>query len=112
MPVPHYGKTRIVICDDEHDLGGCSGAAVADTMRRTLAQQDEFVMIFAAGESQVTFLDALAVEPDWQRVVCFNMDDFRDTRMQERYSCGWQTRRQRVLSTGIPTTSLPVNIIR
>ncbi len=91
-----YGKTRIVLCDDEHDLGRRSGASVAATMRELLAAQDELVMILAAGESQITFLDALAAEPDiaWDRVVCFNMDDFWDPRMAAQYSCGYQTKTQ------------------
>jgi len=57
-------------------------------------------VIFAAGESQMTFLDALAKEKniDWNRIVCFNMDDFYDTRMPEEFTCGYQTRTQ--LSNG------------
>ena len=53
-------------------------------------------MVFAAGESQTTFLRALAREPgiDWHRVVCFNVDDFWDVRMPERFSCGAQTMRE------------------
>jgi glucosamine-6-phosphate deaminase len=91
-----YGKTEIVVCDDEHDLGRRSAAAVATTMRELLATQDELVMILAAGESQITFLDALAEESGiaWDRVVCFNMDDFWDPRMAEQYTCGYQTKTQ------------------
>jgi glucosamine-6-phosphate deaminase len=94
--MPEYGKTTVVVCDDEHDLGRRSAAAVARSMRRRLAAQDQVVMILAAGESQITFLDALAAEVDiaWDRVVCFNMDDFWDTRMPERFTCGYQTRTQ------------------
>lgn len=53
-------------------------------------------MIFAAGESQMTFLDALSKEKniDWHRIVCFNMDDFYDTGMPEEFTCGHQTRTQ------------------
>lgn len=53
-------------------------------------------MVFAAGESQNTFLAALAEQPgiDWRRVVCFNMDDFWDPRMPENFTCGHQTRTQ------------------
>ncbi len=41
-------------------------------------------------------MQALAREPeiDWSRVVCFNIDDFWDTRIPERYTCGYQTREQ------------------
>lgn len=91
-----YGKTQIVVCDDEYDLGKKAALAVAETLRTLLARQEEVRMVFAAGESQTTFLDALAREPslDWKRVVCFNMDDFWDTRMPERFTCGRQTRVQ------------------
>jgi glucosamine-6-phosphate deaminase len=53
-------------------------------------------VIFAAGESQMTFLDALAKEKniDWNRIICFNVDDFYDTRMPEEFTCGYQTRTQ------------------
>ena len=96
MSMTRYGKTRIIVCDHELDLGRRSAAAVAGAMRQTLTAKDEAVMIFAAGESQITFLDALALESDldWSRVICFNMDDFWDRRMSEKYSCGHQTRSQ------------------
>jgi glucosamine-6-phosphate deaminase len=92
----HYGETRIVVCRDEHDLGGRAAAAVAAALRELLAERDEIRMIFAAGESQNTFLAALCQQPnlDWARVVCFNMDDFWDPRMPEQYTCGHQTRTQ------------------
>ena len=53
-------------------------------------------MIFASGQSQMTFLDALARESDidWPRVVCFNMDEFYDPRMPFEYTCGYQTTTQ------------------
>ena len=53
-------------------------------------------MILAAGESQITFLDALAKQRDidWSRVVCFNMDDFWDPKIPETLTCGYQLRRQ------------------
>jgi glucosamine-6-phosphate deaminase len=69
---------------------------VGKKMRELLSSRDEIRIIFAAGESQYAFLDALAREGgiDWSRVVCFNMDDFWDTRMPEEYTCGYQTRKQ------------------
>jgi glucosamine-6-phosphate deaminase len=92
----NYGKTQVVLCDDASDLGNKAAFAVVSKMRELLASNDEIHVIFAAGESQITFLDALAREPDidWARVVCFNMDDFWDTRMPEEYTCGYQTRKQ------------------
>jgi len=92
----NYGKTQVVVCKDEKDLGARSAQAVASKMRELLSYKDQISVIFAAGESQITFLDALAQESniDWNRVVCFNMDDFWDPKIPERYTCGYQTRIQ------------------
>jgi len=92
----HYGKTKITVCEDEFDLGDKASAAVAATMRKLLGQQEEIRMILAAGESQITFLDALAKQSDieWSRVVCFNMDDFWSPDIPEELTCGYQLRRQ------------------
>lgn len=58
-------------------------------MRNLLKTEPQIVAIFAAGESQMTFLDALAIEPgiEWSRVVCFNMDDFWEPKMPAEFSC-------------------------
>ena len=92
----HYGTTRVVLCRDEVELGRRAASDVAAKIRELLARQDEIRIVFAAGESQTTFLDALAAEGDmeWQRTVCFNMDDFYDTHMPEEFTCGHQTRKQ------------------
>ena len=52
-----YGKTNIVQCGDSVDLGQRAAADVASVMRELLDRQDEIRIIFAAGESQMTFLD-------------------------------------------------------
>jgi glucosamine-6-phosphate deaminase len=91
-----YGKTKITICEDEFNLGERASAAIAATMRELLEHQEEIRMILAAGESQITFLDALAKQSgiDWSRVVCFNMDDFWAPNVPEELTCGYQLRRQ------------------
>lgn len=92
----HYGKTDIIICEDELDLGERAAAAVSQTMRQLLEGQGEIRMILAAGESQIVFLDALARQAgiDWSRVVCFNMDDFWAPDIPAELTCGHQLRRQ------------------
>ena len=92
----NYGKTQVVLCKDENDLGAQAASAVGKRIRELLSSRDEIRIIFAAGESQFAFLEALARERniDWSRIVCFNMDDFWDTRMPEEYTCGYQTRKQ------------------
>lgn len=91
-----YGKTKVVVCRNRDDLGRKSAAEVAAAMRDLLSERDEIRVVFAAGESQTSFLWFLAREPnlDWQRVVCFNVDDFWDVRMPEEFSCGAQTARE------------------
>ena len=92
----HYGKTRVVVCGDAVDLGRTAAAAVGQAMREALAERGRVHVIFAAGESQITFFDAMAAQEgiDWARAVCFNLDDLWDPRMPERYTCGYQARRQ------------------
>jgi glucosamine-6-phosphate deaminase len=92
----HYGRTEVIVCDDEFHLGRRAATAVAGKMRELLRSQDAISMVLAAGESQNTFLSALSQQPDldWPRVVCFNMDDFWDAQMPEQFTCGHQTRTQ------------------
>ncbi len=91
-----YGKTRVILCKDKWELGARSAADVANRMRELLAERPEIRIVFAAGESQATFLDALAAEKNlaWGRIVCFKVDDFHDTGMAREFTCGYQTARQ------------------
>jgi glucosamine-6-phosphate deaminase len=91
-----FGKTEVVLCEDEFELGKKAASDVASKLRELLASREVIRIIFAAGESQMTFYAALAVESniDWNRIVCFNMDDFYDTEMPEQFSCGFQTKSQ------------------
>jgi glucosamine-6-phosphate deaminase len=94
--IMRYGKTQIIVCEDQFDLGDRAATAVAQTMRELLKKEEEIRLILAAGESQITFLDALAKQRniEWSRVVCFNMDDFWDPGIPETLTCGYQVRRQ------------------
>ncbi len=56
----HYGKTEVVVCTDAADLGRRAASAVGDALRGLLDREEEVRMILAAGESQTTFVDALA----------------------------------------------------
>jgi glucosamine-6-phosphate deaminase len=91
-----FGRTKVVLCQDAAKLGKRSASDVGNKIRELLNKQEKIRMIFAAGESQITFLDALAREKDinWKRIICFNMDDFYDVKIPEIYTCGYQTRRQ------------------
>ena len=90
-----YGKTEVFISKDEVALGVQAASDVADKIRELLDDRAEIRIIFAAAESQMIFLDALAVEKNinWQRIVCFNVDDFYDTKMPGKYTCGHLTQK-------------------
>ena len=92
----NYGKTKVILCKDEFELGRQAATDVANKLRELLTQRDEVRMVLAAGESQMTFLNALANEKNlhWQRIVCFNIDDFYEPKMPETFTCGYQTKRQ------------------
>lgn len=91
-----FGKSDVIICRDEFDLGRTAAAAVGECMRGLLASKDRIHVTVATGESQITFLDALAEERGiaWDRVVCFSIDDFYHPSIPEQYTCGHQVERQ------------------
>ena len=68
----NYGKTEIKICNDYEDLGKKSASEVATILKELLVQKKEVRAVFAAGESQATFLNHLSKQSgiDWKRVVC------------------------------------------
>ena len=92
----HYGMTEVVICENNQKLGITAAAAVAEKIKELLQVKEEIRMVLAAGESQTSFNTALADVSgiDWNRVVCFNIDDFREPDMPEEFSCGYQTTKE------------------
>jgi glucosamine-6-phosphate deaminase len=92
----NYGKTTIVVCDSEADLGHRAAQAVAVAMRDALKKRGRANIILAGGQSQSAFLTALArcEGLDWSSVVCFNMDEFWQPGMPERCTVGDQVRRE------------------
>lgn len=89
-----YGKTDIVVSRNAEDLGQRAAADVSAVLRRQLRLRDRATVVFAAAESQVTFLRALAATPgiDWARVVCFNMDELWDSGLPDDCTCAALTR--------------------
>jgi glucosamine-6-phosphate deaminase len=88
-----YGQTRVTICKDNFALGQCAASAVSRRLRELAEQQEVVRAVFAAGESHSSFLIALSNEPGipWERIDCFNIDDFWDPRIPRKYTCGYQT---------------------
>ena len=85
-----YGNTEVILCRDADEMGRTTADLVSTVMRSLLSKQAEVRIVLAAAESQVPFLDALAIQPGiaWNRVVCFNMDDLWDPGMSAQLSCG------------------------
>lgn len=92
----NYGKTKVIICKDEFDLGRQSALAVSNKIKELLTKKETLKVVFAAGESQMTFFDFLSKENDipWHKINCFNIDDFHDLKMPEKFTCGYQTTKQ------------------
>jgi glucosamine-6-phosphate deaminase len=92
----NYGKTKVVVCGNNADLGKTAAAKVADKIKELLKEKCEIRMVLAAGESQTSFNTALAEMPgiDWKRIVCFNIDDFWEPKMPARFTCGYQTKQE------------------
>ena len=92
----NYGKTKVVVCGSNADLGKTAAAKVAEKIKELLEEKSEVRMVLAAGESQTSFNTALAEEPgiDWKRIVCFNIDDFWEPKMPVKFTCGYQTQQE------------------
>ena len=59
-------------------LGVAAAYAVAEAMRRLLAEQEQVRMVFASAASQNEFLAALGLATglDWRRVTAFHLDEY------------------------------------
>ncbi len=92
----NYGQTKVVLCEDARQLGDRAAQDVATALADVLKTKPRACVILAAGESQNTFLPALAKrkEIDWSRVVGFAQDEFWDPKMDRRFTCEYQIRSQ------------------
>jgi glucosamine-6-phosphate deaminase len=92
----NYGKTEIIICDDNQNLGLVAAGEVSKKIKDILKYKSEVRLVLAAGESQSSFNNALAEEKniDWSRVICFNIDDFWAPGVPKKFSCGYQTTKE------------------
>lgn len=73
-----YGKLPYAVYATNQALGAAAAAEAAHILRSALAQRGEAVIIIATGNSQLSFLHALAETPDidWQRVTVFHLDEY------------------------------------
>ena len=69
-------------------LGSSAAGAVADVMRRVIAEKGRVRMVFASAMSQTDFLKYLGEEPDidWTKVFAFHLDQYRDLPLNDKQS--------------------------
>jgi glucosamine-6-phosphate deaminase len=72
------GKLTVRVAPDAHALGTVAAEHAANALRGAIAEQGRAHAMFATGNSQFTFLDALVTDRtvDWTRVVGFHMDEY------------------------------------
>lgn len=73
-----YDKLPVSIYASNQALGQAAAQAGAQIIRDAIAQRGQAVLIIATGNSQLTFLHALAEEPDidWSLVSVFHLDEY------------------------------------
>lgn len=77
MKTMHYDKMQVMIYDSPQTLGPAAANDLADILRSTIAAHGKASIILATGNSQLTFLDALAHLPiAWDKIVVFQMDEY------------------------------------
>jgi glucosamine-6-phosphate deaminase len=72
------GRLTVDVLDNRSALGEAAAAAIADSIRRLLAERGSIRIVFAAAPSQTETLAALAEAEgiDWARVDAFHMDEY------------------------------------
>jgi len=72
------GQLHVRLAPDAHVLGAAAAQHAAAALRDAIATRGRAHAMFATGNSQFEFLDALVTEPrvDWTRVVGFHMDEY------------------------------------
>ena len=71
-------KMQVVVCDSNAALGQQAAADFSDIVKRAVAEQGDIAVIFATGNSQLSFLSALRTKTDipWNRISAFHMDEY------------------------------------
>ena len=69
---------QVAVYESKQTLGQAAAADFAAILREELRLHDEVAVIFATGNSQLSFLEALRSERGiaWERVVVFHMDEY------------------------------------
>lgn len=78
MPLFRLEQMQVAIYGSNEDLGKAAAADLAQIIRETIFARGKAAIILATGNSQLSFLKALRVEPGiaWENVVVFQMDEY------------------------------------
>jgi glucosamine-6-phosphate deaminase len=72
-------RLRVVVHPEGRALAGGIAAMAAEVVRRAIESRGTANVMFASGNSQLTFLEMLPELPiDWGRIVGFHMDEYLD----------------------------------
>lgn len=73
-----YGAMTVRIASDSAEMADAAAVDAASVIREAISHNGSANVMFATGNSQLQFLDALVVVPDvdWSRVVLFHMDEY------------------------------------
>lgn len=74
----HFDQLVVEVYESNAVLGKAAAAAFADLTTRTVSERGDIAVILATGNSQITFIEALAEHPEiqWQHVTVFHMDEY------------------------------------
>lgn len=74
----HADELEVRVFAGLDELALAASRAAGAHLRTTLDTQDQAAVIFATGNSQLSFLEHLAAQPgiDWSRVTLFHMDEY------------------------------------
>jgi glucosamine-6-phosphate deaminase len=72
------GAFEVRVFDDASELGPVAALQAAAAIRDAVAERGRAHVMFASGNSQLAFLDALTCDPsvEWSHVVGFHMDEY------------------------------------
>lgn len=71
-------QMRIAIYGSNAELGAAAAKDLTQILQSTLAERDEAAIIIATGNSQLSFVQALRVQPGiaWDKIAVFHMDEY------------------------------------
>jgi len=73
-----FAEMQVAVYESNQALGQAAAIEFAAILREELGKNDEAAVIFATGNSQLSFLEALRHEKNiaWDRVIVFHMDEY------------------------------------